>query len=82
MQLLKIIAEIESEIGLLKQARTLLAGEGETAIKKAGKTRSAALNIEASNKPVKKRNLSPEGRKRIADAVRRRWELQKTAASK
>lgn len=25
----------------------------------------------------KKRNLTPEGRKRIAEAVRRRWALQK-----
>jgi hypothetical protein len=82
MQLLKIIAEIDSEIGRLEQARILLAREGEPAIRKAGKTKSAASSIEVSNKRTKKRNLSPEGRKRIAEAVRRRWELQKKASSK
>ena len=30
----------------------------------------------------KKRNLSPEGRKRIAEAVKKRWAAQKAAASK
>jgi hypothetical protein len=82
MQLSNVISEIDSEIARLKQARTLLAAEGEPAIRKAGKTKSAALSIEVSNKRTKKRNLSPEGRKRIAEAVRRRWELQKKAASK
>lgn len=31
----------------------------------------------ASPKIPKKRNLTPEGRRRIAEAVRRRWELEK-----
>ena len=31
--------------------------------------------------PKKKRNLTPEGRKRIAEAVRRRWAAQKKAAA-
>jgi len=30
----------------------------------------------------KKRNLSPEGRKRIAEAVKKRWAAQKAAAAK
>jgi len=30
----------------------------------------------------KKRNLSPEGRARIAEAVRKRWAAQKRAAKK
>jgi hypothetical protein len=33
-------------------------------------------------KPVKKRNLSPEGRARIAAAVKARWAAQKKAAKK
>jgi hypothetical protein len=82
MQLSIVIAEIDSEIARLKQARTLLAEEGEPAIRKADKAKSAASSIEVSNKHTKKRNLSPEGRKRIAEAVRRRWELQKKAASR
>lgn len=31
----------------------------------------------ASGKIPKKRNLTPEGRRRIAEAVKRRWELEK-----
>ena len=82
MQLTKILAEIDLEISRLEQARTLLAGETSQAVKKTRKTRSAATGAEAPVKRKKKRNLSPEGRKRIAEAVRRRWELQKKAAGK
>ena len=82
MQLSKILAEIDTEISRLEQARTLLAGDSEPAVKKTRKTKSASVTEEAPTKRKKKRNLSPEGRKRIAEAVRRRWELQKKAASK
>ncbi len=82
MQLSKILAEIDLEISRLEQARTLLAGESGPAIKKTRKTKSIPVGAETPVKRKKKRNLSPEGRKRIADAVRRRWELQKKNASK
>jgi len=82
MQLSKILAEIDLEISRLEQARTLLAGESTPAAKKTRKPKSASVTEEAPTKRKKKRNLSPEGRKRIAEAVRRRWELQKKAASK
>jgi hypothetical protein len=82
MQLSKILAEIDLEISRLEQARTLLAGEDGPAVKKTHKTKAAVVSVEAPLKRKKKRNLSPEGRKRIAEAVRRRWELQKKAAAK
>jgi len=82
MQLSKILAEIDLEISRLEQARTLLSGESAPDIKKARKTKATVASIEAPVKRKKKRNLSPEGRKRIAEAVRRRWELQKKAAAK
>jgi hypothetical protein len=82
MQLSRILAEIDQEIARLEQARTLLAGESSPAVKKTRKTKSAASGSESPLKRKKKRNLSPEGRKRIAEAVRRRWELQKKAAAK
>jgi hypothetical protein len=82
MQLSKILAEIDLEISRLEQARTLLAGETAPAVKKTRKTKSAGVGADAPVKRKKKRNLSPEGRKRIAEAVRRRWELQKKAAAK
>jgi hypothetical protein len=81
MQLSKILAEIDQEIARLEQARTLLAGDSAPAAKKTRK-KSADAGAEAPVKRKKKRNLSPEGRKRIAEAVRRRWELQKKAAGK
>jgi hypothetical protein len=40
--------------------------------------------VPAAMKPAKKkkkRNLGPEGRKRIAEAVKRRWAAQKAAAA-
>ncbi len=82
MQLSKILAEIDLEISRLEQARTLLAGEVGPAVKKTRKSKSIAVNSESPVKRKKKRNLSPEGRKRIAEAVRRRWELQKKNAAK
>jgi hypothetical protein len=83
MQLSKILAEIDLEISRLEQARTLLAGESAPpTVKKTRKAKSVEATTEAPLKRKKKRNLSPEGRKRIAEAVRRRWELQKKAASK
>jgi hypothetical protein len=82
MQLSKILAEIDLEIARLEQARTLLAGDSAPAVKKTRKAKSAVLAVDAPVKRKKKRNLSPEGRKRIAEAVRRRWELQKKAAAK
>jgi hypothetical protein len=82
MQLSKILAEIDLEISRLEQARTLLAGENGPDVKKARKTKTAVVTVEAPVKRKKKRNLSPEGRKRIAEAVRRRWELQRKAAAK
>jgi hypothetical protein len=81
MQLSKILAEIDLEISRLEQARTLLAGESAPSVRKTRKTKSVTAGTEAP-KRKKKRNLSPEGRKRIAEAVRRRWELQKKAAAK
>jgi len=82
MQLSKILAELDTEIARLEQARTLLSGEPSPTIRKAHKTKSVGAESESPVKRKKKRNLSPEGRKRIAEAVRRRWELQKKAAAK
>jgi len=70
-----ILTQIDREIGQLQHARALLAGKATTATKK-------ATAAPAARKPAKKkRNLTPEGRKRIAEAVKRRWAEQKKAAS-
>lgn len=61
----KLIREIDAEIERLKQAREFLrATEGAKAT---GTRRSAP------SKARKSRVLSPEARKRIADAQRKRW---------
>jgi hypothetical protein len=68
----EILAQLDREIAQLQQARVLLAGASTTKNKKA-----AAYTM---RKAVKKRNLTPEGRKRIAEAVKRRWAEQRKAA--
>jgi hypothetical protein len=82
MQLSKIITEIDQEIGRLKQARALLAGSGYITDRKPRSIVKTAKSADAPAKLTKKRNLTPEGRKRIAEAVRRRWELQRKGAAK
>jgi hypothetical protein len=85
MALSDILASIDREIGQLQQARALLSGVAAPAAKKkAGRPKKiAAKAIPVAIKPAKKkrRNLSPEGRKRIAEAVKRRWAAQKKAAA-
>jgi hypothetical protein len=81
----RLIQEIDSEISRLQQARALLIGEpakrGPGRPKAGAGTRTAATAV---SKPAKrKRRLSPEGRKRIADAMRKRWaERKKQQGSK
>jgi hypothetical protein len=71
-----IIAHLDAEIAQLKQVRHLLSATGKVAVKIPAdqvkpKTRGKA------KKKVVKRVLSPEARKAIADAQRRRWAAQK-----
>jgi hypothetical protein len=85
MALPEILASIDSEIAQLQKARALLVGATAPAAKrKPGRPRKiVAAVVPAVAKPAKKkkRNLSPEGRKRIAEAVRRRWAAQKKATA-
>ena len=74
MGISEILAQIDKEIAQLKQARALLGGKVAPPVKKA----AAAA---APRKTAKKRNLTPEGRKRIAEAVKRRWAEQKKTTS-
>jgi hypothetical protein len=69
MAIENILAQIDSEIARLTQARALLASLGSaptTSGRKAAKTAAKA-------KTRKKRVLSADARKRIADAQRKRW---------
>lgn len=75
----EILASIDREIALLQRARVLL-GEGAAVApkKRPGRPRKAAT---AAKPAKKKRRLSAEGRRRIAEAVRRRWAAQKKTSS-
>jgi hypothetical protein len=78
MALKDIIAQVDAEIARLQQARSLLvAGTSLVPSVPRGRRRK---NVDASPSALaakKKRNLSPEGRARIAEAVKRRWAAQK-----
>src|SRR5579885_2238641 len=65
MGLREILAEIDRELSQLKKARSML----------------QAKRTSPAPAPGKKRNITPEGRRRIAEAVKRRWALQKKRAS-
>jgi hypothetical protein len=70
----EILLQIDREIAQLQRARALLNGG-------AAKSSSKPVAIAPKKARRKKRNLTPEGRKRIAEAVRRRWERQRKASS-
>lgn len=72
----EIITALDAEIARLQQVRVLLASSS------AAKRRGRPPASNASLKPVKKRTMSPAGRKRIAEAQRLRWAAQKAAARK
>ena len=80
----EILATIDQEIAQLQQARALLSGSAvPVAKKKAGRPRKTAAAVIPAAKPakLKKRKLSPEGRKRIAEAAKKRWAAQKASAA-
>ena len=73
MGLKKIIAELDIEIANLEQAKSLLTGE---VVKRSpGRPKGSIAPV-----GKKKRNLTPEGRARIAAAVKARWAKQRKAA--
>ncbi len=79
MGVAEILASIDREIALLQQARTVLGGVSGTAPKKPGRPKKSVATATESKGKSKKRNLTPEGRRRIAEAVKRRWEKQRKA---
>jgi hypothetical protein len=82
MAFAEILAEIDRDIAQLQQARAVLSNGAIPAEKrKPGRPKNSAAA--ETDKPVKakKRNISPEGRKRIAEAVKKRWAAQRKAAA-
>ena len=81
MEVSRIIAEIDAEISKLQQARELLSGSIARVSKGPGRPKGSKNTKPAAVAP-RKRKLSPEGRKRIADAMKKRWADRRKAAAK
>ncbi len=90
MDVTKIVAEIDAKIASLQQARAVLVGLnlGDGAVATEARRRgrpkgskNAATAVKTAKKK-KKRTLSPEGRKAIADAMKRRWAERKKEEKK
>jgi hypothetical protein len=74
MSIDSILVEIDAEIARLTQVRSLLANTGLAANKL---TERKTKKTTAKGTGRKKRVLSADARKRIADAQRKRWAAQK-----
>lgn len=74
MAIESILAQIDDEIAKLTQIRNLLTNTAVVTKKLAAPKATKAL---AKPKAKKRHVLSPEARKRIADAQRKRWAAQK-----
>ena len=74
MEVSRIIAEIDAQISKLQQARALLAGTTTTVARaNRGRPKGSKNTAQTATSKPRKRKLSPEGRKRIADAMKKRW---------
>lgn len=73
-----ILSQIDDEIARLTEARSLLASAGAATVA-APKRKAAPAK---KGKARRKRVLSPEARKRIADAQRKRWAAQRAKNKK
>ncbi len=73
MEVSRIIAEIDSQISKLQQARALLGGTQTVTRTGPGRPKGSKNVAVAVVATPRKRKLSPEGRKRIADAMKKRW---------
>jgi hypothetical protein len=84
MALKEVIALIDAEIAALKEARALLAAESTVTVakRKPGRPRKVQPDSPKVATRKKKRNLSPEGRARIAEAAKKRWAVAKKSRAK
>ena len=73
-----IVALIDAEIAKLTKVRALLATTGKVSTLVSGTTAKKTAKAAPVKKGKKRRVLSPEARKRIADAQRKRWAAQKS----
>jgi len=77
MAIESILAQIDEEIAKLTQIRALLVNSGTVAKKLAEPKAAKKKPGRPKGSGKKRRVLSPEARKKIADAQRKRWAAQK-----
>jgi hypothetical protein len=98
MDVRRIIADIDAEIAKLQGVKATLTGLSTAAVvpgsaktgrrgrpkgsKNAAKPATATKTAKAAKPAKAKRKLSPEGRKRIAEAMKRRWAERRKEAAK
>lgn len=76
MDVTEILSAIDAEISRLQQARQAVAaldGTSPVPAKRRGRPKGSTNAAPAGEPRKRKRNLSPEGRKRIQEAMKRRW---------
>lgn len=77
MDVTHILSAIDAEISRLQQARQAVAaldGTSPVPARRPGRPKGSGNTAATDGAPRKrKRNLSPEGRKRIQEAMKRRW---------
>lgn len=82
MDVSRILSEIDAEITRLQQARAALTGISSSGVVAPRRGRPKGSVNKQAAKPRRKRNLSPEGRKRIAEAMKKRWAERRAATTK
>lgn len=83
MDTTKVIAEIDQELSRLQHARAIVAGLGGTAApRKPGRPPLKLTGTIPAKASKKRGGISPEGRKRIAEAMKRRWAERRAAQAK
>ncbi|HTX76272.1 MAG TPA: hypothetical protein VMD29_08715 [Terracidiphilus sp.] len=78
MMIESILSQIDDEIARLNQVRKLLASAAASGTAAGPRRKTAAK----AGKSPRKRVLSADARKRIADAQRRRWAAQRAKSKK
>jgi hypothetical protein len=73
MQINKILAELDSEIIRLQEAKSILTGTPYKHQAGSSKTPTKVKTLRAAVPAMKKHKISPEGRARIAAAQKKRW---------
>ena len=72
-----VLAQIDAEIDRLTQAKALLTGSATAPAVKGKRGRPKGSATKAAVKVPAKKTMSPEARKRIAEAQKARWAKQK-----